>query len=84
MAVDNDDVIFFEFWGRLLRGNRAGEATLRGVILQEVGKVIGRNDVADGDDVKGGSEVALFDEGTEDKAADAAESVDGDGGHDCI
>jgi hypothetical protein len=28
--------------------------------------------------------VALFDKGAEDKAADAAESVDGDGSHDCV
>ncbi len=84
VAVDDDDVVFREVRRGFLRGNRAREAALGGVVFEQVGEVVRRNDVADGDDVEGGSEVALFDEGAEDKAADAAESVDGDGGHGCV
>ncbi len=84
VAVDHEHVVFLQRRGGLLGGNRAGEATLRGVVFQQVSEVVGRNDVTDGDDVEGGSEEALFDEGAEDEAADAAETVDGDGGHDSI
>ena len=82
VTIDDDDVVLFQRWGRFLGGHRACEATLGGVVFQKVSKIVRRNDIPDGDDIEGSSEVALFDEGTENEAADAAESVDGDGGHD--
>ena len=81
VAVDHDDVVVLELRRGLLGRNGAVETTLRGVVLEQVGKVVGRHDVADGNDVEGGAEVALLDEGAEDKAPDAAESIDGDVGH---
>ena len=81
VAVDDDDVVFREIRRGFLRGNRAGEAALGGVVFEEVSEVVRGNDVTNGADVEGGSEVALLDESTEDKAADAAESVDGDSSH---
>ena len=81
MAVDHDDVVLFKLRGGLLRGNLAGELALRGIVFEEVGEVVGRDDVADGGDFECGAEVALFDECAEDEASDASESVDGDGSH---
>lgn len=81
VAVDDDDVVLLEIRGGLLGGNGACEAALSGVIFQQISEVVRRNDISDGGNVEGGSEVALLDESTEDKAADAAESVDGNGGH---
>jgi len=84
VAVDDDDVVFFQLRGRFLGGNRAAEFALGGVVFEEVGEVVRRNDVTDGDNIEGGSEVALLDESTEDEATDAAESVDGDSSHNNI
>src|SRR5262249_29279420 len=59
----------------------AREPALRRVVLQQVGEVVGRNDVADGDDVEFAEQV-LLDERAEHETADATETVDGDpGGH---
>ena len=46
--------------------------------LSEVGQVVGRDDVADRDDVERRAEEALLDEGAEYEAADAAETIDSD------
>ena len=81
VAVDDDDVVILKLRGGFLRRNRPGETTLSRVIFQKIGEVVCWNDVTYGDDVEGGPKVALFDEGTEDKAADAAESVDCNSGH---
>ena len=82
LTVHDENVVFQLVRGGLLGGDGAIEATLRGVVLQEVGEVVRRDDIADGDDVEGRAEVALFDEGAEDETADAAESVDSYfGGH---
>ena len=58
------------------------EDALGGVVLDEIGEVVGRNQVIDGDDFVPLFEESLFDDGTEDKAADAAEPIDGDIWHD--
>jgi hypothetical protein len=54
---------------------------LGGVVFEEVGKVVCWDKVTDCGDFECGAEVALFDECAEDEAADASESVNGDGGH---
>jgi hypothetical protein len=48
------------------------------VVLQQVGQVVGGDDVAHGHDVEFLGEKALFVKGPEDQAADAAESIDRD------
>jgi len=50
---------------------------LRGVVFDKVGKVVGGYEVIDGDDIVPLLKEALFGDGTEDKAADAAEPIDG-------
>ena len=56
----------------------AGELALRGVILHEVGEVVGRNEVVDGHDVEFLAQQTLFDEGPEDQTTDPTEPVDPD------
>jgi hypothetical protein len=46
--------------------------------FEQVGQVVSRDDVADGDDVELGAEQALLDQRAEDEAADAAETIDSD------
>ena len=59
------------------------EAALDRVELEQVGEVVGGDDVADGDHVEFLAEQALLDEGAEDETTDATETVDGDpDGHD--
>ena len=78
LAVDHEDVVLGLVRAGLAGGNRAREAALGGVVLQEVGEVVGGNEVAHGDDVDVLPDEALLDEGAEDEAADAAETIDGD------
>ena len=82
VTVDHQRVVF----GNLGRGFFAVhltlEETLRGVVLHEVGEIVCWNKVVDGDDFVSFLKESLFDDGTEDKAADAAEPVDGNIRHD--
>ena len=56
----------------------AVELALRRVVLQQVGEVVGGDEVVDGDDVELLAEQPLLDQGAEDQPADAAEPVDSD------
>ena len=77
-AVDHQDVVLGLVRSGLFRGDGALEPALRGVVLEQVGEIVGRDDVADGDDVQGRAEQALLDQCPEDQPADAAEPVDCD------
>jgi hypothetical protein len=78
LAVNDENVVFSFVSGGLLGTDGTRETTLRGVVLQQVGQVVGRNDIADGDDVERRTEKALLYEGAEDEAANATETVDCD------
>jgi len=78
LAVDDENVVVSLVGGGLLRGNGAVEATLGRVVLQEVGQIVGRDDVAHRDDVERRAEEALLNEGAEYEATDAAETIDCD------
>jgi len=54
------------------------EHALGGIVLHEVGEVVRGNEIVHGDDFVPLFEEPLFDDGTEDEAADAAEPIDGD------
>ena len=56
--------------------HRAVEAALRGVVLEQVGQVVGRHDVAYGDHIELRAQQALFNESAEYQPADAAETID--------
>ena len=58
-----------------------GEPALRRVVLQQVGEVVGRDEVVDGDDVDRLAEQALFANGPKHEPADAPEPVDADFDH---
>ena len=77
-AVDDEDVVLDLIGRRLLGADGAGELALRRVILEQVGKIVGGDDVSDGDDVERRSEQALFHECAENQATDATETVDCD------
>ena len=74
VAVDDERVVFGGA-RRLLAGDRAAEPTLRRVVLEQVGEVVGRDEVVDGHHVERLAEQPLLDQ-VEDEAADAAEAVD--------
>ena len=54
------------------------ELALRGVVLEQVGEVVGRDDIVDRDDVDLLAEQPLFDQGAKHQAADPPETVDAD------
>ena len=62
--------------------NLAFENALSRVVLDQVSKVVGRNQIVDGNDFVSFFKEPLFDDGTENKAADATEPVDGNIWHD--
>ena len=78
MAVDDEDIVLGLVGGRLLGRHRPRKLALGGVVLDEVGQVVSRDDVADGDDVERGAEEALFNESPENQPANAAETIDSD------
>jgi hypothetical protein len=63
LAVDHEDVVLGLVRGGFLGAHSAAEAALRGVIFEQVGEVVGRHDVADGDDIERRAEEALFTRG---------------------
>ncbi len=76
VAVDHEHIVLGLVGAGLLGGDGALELALGGVILDQIGQIVGGNDVADGHDVERGAEEALLDEGAENEAADAAETID--------
>ena len=56
----------------------AFENALRGVILDQIGKIVGWHEIVDCDDFIPFFKETLFDDGTENETTDAAEPVDGD------
>src|SRR5262249_40053964 len=63
---------------RFLARDRAVEAALRRIVLEQVRQVVGRNQVVDGDHVERLAERALLHQRAEHEPADAAETVDAD------
>src|SRR5690606_33679332 len=69
VAIDDEGV-------GALDGDGAGEAALRGVVLQEVREVVGWHQVVERDDVDLVAQEPLVNDCAEYETADAAESVD--------
>jgi len=51
---------------------------LGGVVLEQIGQIVGRDDVSHGNDVERRAEQTLLDECAENEAADAAKTIDCD------
>jgi hypothetical protein len=81
VVVDDEDVVFSDGGGGFFAGDLALEFPLGGVVLEEVGEVVGRDEVVDGDDVDCFAEKALFYDGAKDEAPDTAEAIDSDFSH---
>ena len=54
------------------------EAALGGIVFHQVGEVVGRDEVVDGDHLKFGSEEALLTESPENQSANSSESINRD------
>src|SRR4029079_6393021 len=78
LAVDDQHVVGFLVGARLLRADLAAELLLRRIVLEEVGQVVGGNDVADRDDLDVLAVKPLLVQGAKHQPSDAAEPVDGD------
>ena len=76
LAVDHEHVVFGDFGSRFLGTDRAGKATLRGVVFDEVSEVVSGNDIPDRDDFDVFTDETLFDQRPEDQAANTAEPID--------
>ena len=75
LAVDHQHIVLGLVGGGLLGADRAVEAALGGVILEQVSEVVRRNDIAHGDDFDVLADQALFDHRPEHQASDAAEPI---------
>ncbi len=60
------------------RCDRAVEPALGGIVFEQIGEVVGRHEVVDGDDVERLAEQPLLDQGAKDQPPDAAEPIDAD------
>ena len=66
---------------RLLAVDLALEPALRRVVLEQVGEVVGRDEVVDRNDLVALAEQSLLDHRAEHEPADAAEAIDADCSH---
>ena len=78
VAVHDEGVVLFQGRGGFLAVDLTLEDALGGIVLHEVSEIVGGDEIVDGDDFIPLFEEPLFDDGTEDEAADAAEPIDGD------
>ena len=76
LAVDHQHVVFGGAGARLLAGDRAGELALGRIELEQVGEVVGGDDVVDGHHLDFLAQQPLVADGAEHQPPDAAEPVD--------
>ncbi len=77
LAIDQKDVGVL-VGDRPLRADVTFELALRRVVLEQVGKVVSRDDIAHGDDLEVLAEQPLAVESTEHQSTDASKTVDRD------
>ena len=78
VAVDDEDVVFRDRRGGFFAADFALVAALDGVVLDQVGEVVGGNEVVHRHHVEFFTEQALLAERPEDQSADPAESINRD------
>ena len=74
-AVNDQDVIFGLVGGGFFGGDRAVEASLGGIIFEQISEVIGGNDIANRNNFNVFAHEALFDHRAEDQPPDAAKTI---------
>ena len=75
-AVDGQNIVLRLVGRGWAGGDLAGKAPLGGIVFEEIGQIVRRNNIADGDDLHVGADHALLGDGAENQAADASEAVD--------
>jgi hypothetical protein len=83
-AVDREHVVCFLVGARLLGADLAGELPLHRIVFQQVGEVVGGDDVAHRDHLDLFSEEPLLVQGAEHEATDPTETVDSDTSAHCV
>ncbi len=78
VAVDDERVVLGDVGGGLFAGDGAVEFALRRIVFEQIGEIVGGDEVVDGDDVECLAEQTLLDDGPEDQPPDAAETIDAD------
>ena len=76
-AAVNDEQVVFLRAGRFRAAHLTAETTLDGVVLEQVGEIVGGNEIVHRHDVDGFAEQALIANGTKNKAPDPPETVNG-------
>ena len=82
LAIDDQHVVFCERRIGFFARDGAGESALRGVVFEEVGEVVGGNEIVDRDHFDFLAEEALFRDGAKDETSDSSKAVDADFCHD--
>ena len=77
LAVHDEHIVIGLVSRGLLGADGAVKTTLGRVVLEQVGQIVGRDDIAHRDDVERRAEKALFHESAEHEAANATETIDG-------
>src|SRR5882724_1978063 len=75
VAVNDQDVVLSLVGRGFLGGNLAVEASLGGIIFEQVGEIIGGDDVADRDDLEVLAQQTLFGDGAKHQTANAPEPI---------
>ena len=74
--VNHQHIVFGLVRGRLLGANLAGETALGGIVLEQVGEVVRRDDIADRDDLNVFADQPLFEHRAKHQPSNASESID--------
>ena len=81
MTIDHKDVVLGEIGAALLGIDFFLRLALSGVVFDEVGEIVSRNEVVHGDDLDLLAEQALITDCTKHEASDAPETIDADFDH---
>ena len=78
LAIDHQRVVLRDRWIGFLARDGAGISALRGIVFEEVSKIVGGDEVVDRDDFDFFAEESLFRDGAKDEPSDSSKAVDAD------
>ena len=76
VAVDDENIVLRLVGGGFAGGNGAFESALGGIVFEEVGEVVRRDDISHGHDLDIFADHALFLDGAENQPANASKTID--------